>query len=107
MTQPGETDGLDGLAHLAAVERYAGERVVDAVLANTRPIPLANLETYSEEGSEPVEVDEEAFRQHGTRVVGADLLAEGSLVRHDPVKLGRAVLDLLRSSPSRRRQRVE
>ena len=37
MTQPGETDGMDGIAHLDAIEKYAGEGVVDIVLVNLRP----------------------------------------------------------------------
>src|SRR6185295_2393330 len=31
MTQPGETDGMMGVAHLEAIERHAGSRLVDAV----------------------------------------------------------------------------
>ena len=94
MTQPGETDGLDALAHLAAVERFAGEGVVDIVLVNSRAIPADRLPAYREEGAEPVQVDRAALEERGVRVVERDFLADGPLVRHDPAKLSQVILDL-------------
>ena len=95
MTQPGETDHLDALAHLEAVEKFAGRGVVDVVLVNSAPIPEEHLYAYREEGAEPVKVDPAAIRARGVEVVEGDLLAEGPLVRHDPAKLSRAILDLV------------
>ena len=94
MTQPGETDGLDALAHLEAVERFAGAGVVDVVLVNSRPIPPERLPAYREEGAKPVTVDRAAIEACGVEVAERDLLADGPLVRHDPVKLSQAILDL-------------
>lgn len=95
MTQPGETDGLDAVAHLDAVEKFAGTGVVDIVLANSTPIPRERLPAYREEGAEPVVVDGPALRARGVEVVERDLLADGPLVRHDPAKLSRAIVDLV------------
>lgn len=95
MTQPGETDGLDAVAHLDAIERYAGKGVVDVVLVNSNPIPAERLPAYREKGSEPVDVAREVLQQRGVEIVERDLLADGPLVRHDPVKLSRAVVDLI------------
>lgn len=94
MTQPGETDGMTGPDHLAALERHAGKGLVDAVLASSTPIPPALLSHYAETGSTPVEVGREALEAAGIEVVEADLLAEGDLIRHDSEKLARAVLEL-------------
>jgi uncharacterized cofD-like protein len=94
MTQPGETDGMSGLDHLKAVERFTGRGLVDAVLVNSAPIPEPLLEHYAETGSEPVRCDREPIEEMGIRIVEADLLAEGDLIRHDPGKLATAVLDL-------------
>jgi len=94
MTQPGETDGLDGVAHLDAIERFAGEGVVDIVLVNSSEIPPDRLPAYWQEGAEPVLVDRAAMEARGISVVEKDLLAAGPLVRHDPVKLSQAILDL-------------
>ena len=94
MTQPGETDGLDGMAHLDATEKFAGAGVVDVVLVNSGPVPADWLPAYKQEGAEPVVVDRAALLARGVEVVERDLLADGPLVRHDPVKLSRAILDL-------------
>ncbi|MES1242828.1 MAG: uridine diphosphate-N-acetylglucosamine-binding protein YvcK [Acidobacteriota bacterium] len=95
MTQPGETDGMSGLDHLRAVERFAGRGLVDAVLVNSAPVPEYLLEHYAATGSEPVLCDREAIEGMGVEIVEADLLAAGDLIRHDPAKLAAAVLDLL------------
>jgi uncharacterized cofD-like protein len=98
MTQPGETDGMMGDAHVRAIERHVGGGLVDTVLANARPIPNALLAHYAETGSEPVAVEREALEGRGIEVVEADLLApphDGELIRHDPEKLAAAVLALL------------
>jgi uncharacterized cofD-like protein len=97
MTQPGETDGMDGLDHLDAIERYLGTGTVDTVVVNTGELPAERLPAYREEGSEPVIVDEAAFRERGVEVVDADLLAPGRLIRHDKFKLARTILSVLES----------
>ncbi len=95
MTQPGETDGMIGIDHLRALVRQAGEGIIDAVLVNATGIPPALISHYAETGSEPVAVDRAALEALGVEVHEADLLAaDGDLIRHDPEKLARAVLDL-------------
>lgn len=96
MTQPGETDDMTGLDHLAAVERYAGTDVVDVVVANSTPLAPASLDSYAATGSVPVAATREALAARGTELFEADLLAEGELIRHDPRKLATAILRLAR-----------
>ncbi len=99
MTQPGETDHMSALDHLDALDHHVtsedtGESVVDVVLVNaTRPAP-ALLDHYAETGSELVEVDRDPLEARGVTLVAQDLLASGELIRHDPGKLSRAVLEL-------------
>ncbi|MDI3299620.1 MAG: YvcK family protein [Bacillota bacterium] len=101
MTQPGETDGFDALAHLRAVRRQAGD-VVDAVLVNDgRPEPRA-LERYRAQGAELVAFDLRALAAEGVRVRVADLLQRGEWIRHDPRKLGQW---LVREAARARRRR--
>lgn len=96
MTQPGETDGMMGFDHLQALERQVGPGILDAVLVNSTPIPQTLLAHYAETGSEPVSVDRAALEALGLEVIEADLLAtDDDLIRHDPLKLARAVLDLV------------
>ena len=95
MTQPGETDRMDALEHLDAIEQHAGERLVDCVLVNATEPPPALLDHYAETGAELVRCDREAFAARGVELVEADLLAAGDFIRHDPAKLSRAVLQLV------------
>ncbi len=97
MTQPGETDGMNALDHLDAIERYLGTGAIDIVVVNTAPLPADRLPAYSEEGSEPVILDEAAFRMRGIDIVGDDLLAPGPLIRHDRFKLAHTILSVLES----------
>ncbi len=94
MTQPGETDRMTALDHLDALERHAGEDLVDYVLVNATDPPPGLLAHYAETGSEPVSVDRDAFGARGVELVERDLLAAGDLIRHDPKKLSHAVLEL-------------
>ena len=96
MTQPGETDGMGARAHLEAIERHVGPGVLDAVLVNSTVPPEAHLGPYREEGSEPVVQDEAPFRERGIEVFARDLLADDELVRHDPAKVSRGVLEIAR-----------
>jgi uncharacterized cofD-like protein len=95
MTQPGETDGMMGAAHLHAIERHVGAGLIHSVLYNSTPIPAPLLSHYAETGSEPVTVEREALERSGVEVSAADLLVDGELIRHDPDKLSRAVLGML------------
>lgn len=94
MTQPGETDGMDAIAHLDALEAHAGPGLVQTVLVNSAPLPGAVRHLYAAAGAQPVTVDRAAFAARGVAVLEADLLASGELIRHDPDKLAAAVVDL-------------
>jgi uncharacterized cofD-like protein len=105
MTQPGETDGMMGLEHLKALERHAGDGIIDAVLVNSAKIPPALLAHYAETNSEPVTCDREALEEMGVEVHEADLLAvDGDLIRHDSEKLAGAVLELTGLAAAERAQ---
>lgn len=100
MTQPGETDGMMGIDHLRALVRHVGEGIIDAVLANSTPIPEPLLTHYAETGSQPVSVDHASLEEAGLEVIEAALLAaDGGLIRHDPEKLAGAVLELVEGPP--------
>jgi 2-phospho-L-lactate transferase/gluconeogenesis factor (CofD/UPF0052 family) len=94
MTQPGETDRMTALGHLLAIEEHAGPGLVDAVLGNSTALPRAHLEHYADAGAEAVAVDRAAIEARRVEVAERDLLAGGDLIRHDPAKLGRAVLEI-------------
>lgn len=95
MTQPGETDGLDAIDHLDAIERHVGAGLVDVVVAHRGTIPPDRLVAYRAEGAEPVAVDRAALEARGCRVEEAELLAAEGLVRHDPERLASTLLSLV------------
>ncbi len=98
MSQPGETDGLDALGHLDAIERHVGEGIVDRMLVNTAPLPAAVVSHYGDTGAEPVRVEQAKLRERGVEITGADLLAPGGLIRHDPSSLAAALVALIGST---------
>jgi uncharacterized cofD-like protein len=97
MTEPGETDGMDALDHLLAIERQAGAGLIDAVAAASGRPHEASLAAYAEQGARPVRVDRAAIEARGVRVIERSLVAEGDLIRHDPAALRALAVELLGS----------
>jgi uncharacterized cofD-like protein len=95
MTQPGETDGMDAVGHLDSIERHCGPDLVGTVLVNDTELSTRTLDHYAEVEAIPVFVDQNQLALRGKTVVSRDLLAAGELVRHDPEKLCRAIIDEL------------
>ncbi len=96
MTQPGETDGMDCLAHVRAVLDHVGPEL-DAVLVNgTRPSEEA-ARRYALKGQFPVTMDRRALLSAGVVPVEADLLKDGPRIRHDSRKVTRCLLKMARS----------
>jgi len=94
MTEPGETDGYSALDFVTAVMHHAPRVRIRDVLINNAPIPVNVLERYTAAGAGAVSIDADPLRFLGCAPVQHDLLEEGGEVRHDPWKLGHAVLDL-------------
>jgi len=93
MTQPGETNGMDGAAHYRAVSHHLGGDVIDRVLVHREHLAGQQLTPYADQGASPVESGGESDFGGAARVA-RDLLAAGDLIRHDPVKLADAALEL-------------
>ena len=93
MTEPGQTDGYTATDHVLAIRRHAPEIPIHGVLFNTASIPSELMERSAVDGSTPVRVEVESLRAQSHRLVGRDLLGSSPLVRHDPRKLARAVLE--------------
>lgn len=92
MTQPGETDRYTASAHAKAILDHTGRGAIDYVLVNSAPIPKDFCE---ENGSQPVEVDEEKINALGCGLIKADLISETDAGRHDPDKLCKAVMKVI------------
>jgi uncharacterized cofD-like protein len=96
MTQPGETDGMSCLDHVRAIIDHAGP-VLDAVLINGTPPPADAIQRYARKGAFVIPVNRRELISHGVVPVEADLLKEGSKIRHDSRKVARCLLKMARS----------
>ena len=96
MTQPGETDGMTCLDHVQAVIDHVGP-VLDAVLVNGTPPSEDSIKRYARRGSFLVSVDRRELIGAGVVPVQADLLKEGSRIRHDSRKVASCLLKMARS----------
>lgn len=95
MTQPGETDGYGAADHLEALEKHIGAGLVDIIVVNIATPSDDLVQRYREVGAEPVEPQLERLNKMGVQVVGANLLYEHDLVRHDSERLATTIFDLL------------
>ena len=103
MTQEGETKGYTAADHIRALFDHGGEGLFDHCLINDLPVPPAELELYRREGAAPISVDVTELARMGVRADFAPVADyTRGLVRHDPMALARAVMDLYhRISPTR------
>jgi uncharacterized cofD-like protein len=95
MTQPGETDSFSAVDHVEAIMRHVDESLFDYVLLNTRRPSEEVLARYRAQGAHLVEPDERGIARLGLVPVCRDLIAEGSWARHDPLKLAKAIMELV------------
>jgi uncharacterized cofD-like protein len=94
MTEPGETDGYSAADVINALRDHAPELPIHTVLFNgTRP-SAERLKRYAEKGSVPITADTVFIKALGCRALKSDLIGEGPMVRHEPCKLARALLNL-------------
>ena len=91
MTQPGETDGYTVEDHVQALVDHGAP--VDAVIVCKDNIPDKVVSRYEKEGSTPVVL---RHRKHDYEIIREPLLAfENDLVRHDSLRIEKAIRHLL------------
>ncbi len=105
MSQPGETTEFRASDHVRAIDRHAGEKLLDYALINIRPITSAVKKRYLRESAAPVENDIDELFKMGLKVMAGNLASRGDKVRHDPAATAAMVLRLAqevrRRGPSR------
>ncbi len=96
MTQPGETDGMSLSDHFSALTAHTGEPpLFQHILVNSDPISAAMLARYREEGAEPVAEDPDRLQSLELKIHRTPLVLEGEVVRHNPIRLAQAILEIL------------
>ena len=96
VTQPGETDGFSAADHVRAARDHLGD-AIDVALCHRGPLPPAIVAAHAAERAHPVGVDRAEVEALGAAPFLADLLAAGTVARHDPQKLARALLAIARA----------
>jgi uncharacterized cofD-like protein len=94
MTQPGETDGMSASEHVRALVNATKSRLMDYALVNVEQ-PNKLLRVYERERAFAVTPDFDAIATLGVTPVPAKLLSETQVLRHDPDRLGKAVVKLI------------
>jgi uncharacterized cofD-like protein len=93
MTQPGETSGYALADHLRAIKRHTKRRTIDWVVANRQPISPEVAKRYHRKGAEPVAINIPDLQKLGFRVVLDNLLEEHGVIRHNPQRLARLLVE--------------
>jgi uncharacterized cofD-like protein len=93
MTQPGETAGYALEDHLRAIQEHVPQQVIDCVVANRQAVSPEVARRYRKEGAEPVVVHIPVLQRLGFKVILDDLLEEHAVIRHDPKRLAKLLLE--------------
>lgn len=87
LTQPGETDDFKVSDHIKFIENYIGKNTINAVIANTSPIPQNMSLLVKSEGKDPVEIDSAELEKMGVELFADKLFkVEDGYVRHNSLK---------------------
>ena len=96
MTKPGESDGFRASDFARLLMAYLGTtEPLDYLLFNDAPYPVRLLQRYASDGQQPVELDLEGCQQVVRMVVASPMLAAGVYLHHDPLALGKAIMEIL------------
>ncbi|OYW85165.1 hypothetical protein B7Z17_02830 [Candidatus Saccharibacteria bacterium 32-49-10] len=107
MTKQGQTDGFTVVDHVAEIERFAGDAVVDAVIYNSEQPTDDVAVRYEQEGAyivAPGDVEGQHYRAIAASLIGG--MEEGrhvetttqvtrSLIRHDAEEMAQQILKLM------------
>jgi uncharacterized cofD-like protein len=95
MTQPHETDSMGALDHVNAIVEHCRPEVLSHVVVNTGTLPQNILKRYAKEEAFPVSADATKLRALGYTVIEDNLAQSGDMVRHNPRKIAKIVMDVI------------
>jgi uncharacterized cofD-like protein len=93
MTQPGETREYTLADHVKAIHRHAGRKLLDWVVVNNKPVAADVARRYRNHGAEPVVPDLRELQRLGLRCVFDGLIETNGVIRHDPKRLARVLIE--------------
>lgn len=96
MTKYGETIGFTALDFLKTIEKYLGKGVIDYFIINTTKPKEIYLKKYRRKKAQPVTYSlQELKKISKPKIVLAQLLRKGPLLRHDSHKLAKVIHQLV------------
>ena len=93
MTQPGETTRYALSDHVRAIQEHVPGRIIEAVVANRKPVSPSVAARYLAEGAEPVSLDREKVLNRNVHLLAANLLEEHGVIRHNSTVLSRLLVE--------------
>lgn len=95
MTKFGETNGFKAIDFVKAIENYLGKNVLDVVVYNNHFPSQKRLAKYFKLNSQVVKFNKKDFKNLPIRFIGANLITEKGLIRHNQEKLAKTILKLI------------
>lgn len=93
MTQPGETQGYSVADHIKAIYEHTKGRIFDWVVVSRVPLSKSVRHRYELQGAKPVSTSLRELHEMGLGCIAADLLHQDGVVRHDPERLARLLVN--------------
>lgn len=94
MTQPGETDDFKVSDHINLLDSYLGKRKIDVVMTNSEKISKKIQRKYETmEQKDLVKVDDKNIKIEHVKRPFAKI--EDSIIRHDSIKVGLEIMNIL------------
>lgn len=95
MTQPGETDNYTASDHIKSIFKHTGEKIFDYVIINNKIPHREVLKRYKDVNAHPVVADLKEVEKLGLKIIKGNFIDESNLVRHNPEKLAKEIIDLI------------
>jgi uncharacterized cofD-like protein len=97
MTKFGETNGFKGKDFVSEIEKYLGNNILDIVIFNNNYPDKERIREYEKEEAQFVSWESGNFQKSKFKIQDEDLLRKSGFIRHDPVKISRALWRILNS----------
>src|SRR3989338_4579063 len=101
MTQPHETDRFSAFDHVNTIVEHTRPEILSHVVVNSGRIPAHMLKKYELEEAHPVTLDTARIASLGYTVIETDIITSTDMVRHNPRRLTKLVLDIIVASKKR------
>lgn len=94
MTKWGETNNFQASNFVESLLSYLGREQLDYLIVNNAEIGSNLIKKYKNEKAELVGVDLTRVKKYIGRVIEADIVSQGDIIRHDAKKLARLIIGL-------------